>query len=58
MFFNTTRYLLFSNVLSNFSSEWNNARYLVPSYFLTYSSSSSKIICKGLKPHGVLFPTS
>ena len=36
--------------------ERNNARYFVPSYFLTYTIS--KIICKGFAPNGVLHTTA
>ena len=46
MFFNVIRYLILSKILSCFSPEWNNPRYLVVSCFLIYSSTSSKIIQK------------
>ena len=51
------RYLIISTTFSYISSEQNNARYLVPSYFLTYPKAISKIIRKGFAPYGVSHTT-
>ena len=48
LLFNITRYLILSKILSCFSSEWIDARYLGLSYFLLYPSTLSKIILKSL----------
>ena len=48
LLFNITRYLILSKILSCFSSEWTDPRYLALSYFLLCPSTLSKIILKSL----------
>ena len=52
------KYLILSKVIWYLSSEWYNARYLVPLSFLIYPSTLSKIIYKGFALNRVLYATS
>ena len=54
----TVRHPVLSKILSYFSAEWKNTTYFVLPYFLIYPSLSTKIICKGFEPYGVLYATS
>ena len=47
------RYLILWKIL--YSSEWNNARYLVLTYFLIYPSTLLKVICQGFSLYGMFY---
>ena len=58
LLFYITRYLILSNILSYFSSNWNNVRYLVLSYFRINLSTLSKITHSEFVGYEVLCATS